>query len=171
MLQFKKLTQSCLLSVAFVLSACVLCSAQTTTTPTAPASQQNHAAPQDSDTLKALEITNIRLAAANETIRLLNDRLSAKDEIIKAKEGTIAVRDEQLALAKSANQDRSTVNAGDARMMEADRKILAACEAQLSKADARIWSLEHPGLLRQIFNTDTLAKVGAGFLLNSVINK
>lgn len=118
-----------------------------------------------------MEITNIRLAAANDTIRLLNDRLTAKDEIIKAKEGTIAVRDEQLALAKSANQDRSTVNAGDARMMEADKKILARCDAQLEKAEARIWSLEHPGLLRQIFNTDTLAKVGAGFFLNSVIKK
>ena len=74
-----------------------------------PSSQQNHAQ-QDSETLKALEVANIRLAAANETIKLLNDRLAAKDAVIEAREAKIQLRDEQLALAQSVNKDRATVN-------------------------------------------------------------
>lgn len=108
--------------------------------------------------MKALEIANIRLAAANEQIKLLNDRLVAKDEIIKAKDGTIAVREEQLELAKSANKDRSSANAIDAFRLD-------ACQQQLSKADARVWSLEHPGLLKELFEPKQLVKIGAAFWL------
>lgn len=111
---------------------------------------------QDSETLKALEIANIRLAAANETIKLLNDRLAAKDTVIQAKEGLIAVRDEQLALAKSANQDRAQVNVGDAVMLN-------ECKNQLARADAEIFNLRNPGLLRELFAPKELLKIGLGF--------
>jgi len=121
--------------------------------------EQSHASPavqQDSETLKALEIANIRLAAANETIKLLNDRLAEKDAVIEAKQGTIAVKDEMISLLKSANQDRATVNTGDARVLE-------MCNTQLAKAEARIFKLEHPGLLRSIFDARTLSGFGAGY--------
>src|SRR5687768_4952613 len=85
MQQKKKLGRTIRQIVLLVLLACVSVSAQTTSEPTATESNKNHAA-QDSETLRALEIANIRLAAANETIKLLNDRLAAKDEVIRAKE-------------------------------------------------------------------------------------
>jgi hypothetical protein len=110
--------------------------------------EQSHASPaeQDSQTLKALEIANIRLSAANEKNTLLEQRIADKDITIKALEDAIATRKELGAELKSANQDRATVNNGDARM-------LVACNAQVDKAEARIFKLEHPGLLRQIFDT------------------
>jgi hypothetical protein len=128
-----------------------------------PASPQNRAPAQDSETLKALEVLNIRLAAAKETIRLKDEQLKAKDAIIEAREAEISLRKEQLELAKSAGRDRATVNAGDARQMEADAKILAACENQLAKAEARIFSLEHPGLLKRLFDPDGLVKFAIGY--------
>lgn len=115
----------------------------------------------DSETLKALEIANIRLKAANETIALLNDRLAAKDEIITAKDGTIAVRNEQLELAKSAGKDRAGANTIDAMRF-------SACETQLAKADARIYALEHPGLLQQLFAPKELLKIGGAFYLGRI---
>lgn len=108
-----------------------------------------------------MEIANIRLAAANEQVKLLNDRLAAKDEIIKAKDGTIAIREEQLELAKSANKDRSGANTIDQFRVE-------ACQTQLAKADARIWSLEHPGLLKELFEPKQLIKIGGAFWLGRV---
>lgn len=151
----RKHLQNSLLIAVFVLLASVSCYGQTTSSTTASESQKNHAA-QDSETLKALEIANIRLAAANETIKLLNDRLAAKDEIIKAKDGVISVRDEQLALAKSANQDRAAVNTGDAR-------LLSACETQLAKADAEIHRLRYPGFFRSLFDVKTISGAAIGF--------
>jgi uncharacterized coiled-coil protein SlyX len=124
--------------------------------------EQSHASPaQDSETLKALEIVNLRLAAAHETIKLLNDRLTEKDAIADALRSNIAVKDEMISLLKSANQDRTTVNTGDARILE-------ACNQQLTKAEARIWKLEHPGLLRSIFDPRSLTGFGAGYGARSV---
>lgn len=155
----KKLRPSSLLIVALVLSASATCYAQTTSSTTA---EQSHASPaQDSETLKALEIANIRLAAANETIKLLNDRLAEKDAVIQAKEGTIAVKDEMISLLKSANQDRATVNTGDARILE-------MCNVQLGRAEARIFKLEHPGLLRSIFDPRALTGFGLGYGAKSI---
>lgn len=110
----------------------------------------------DSETLKALEIASIRLKAAEEREKLLNDRLAEKDAIADALRGNIAVKDEMIALLKSANQDRTAVNTGDARILE-------ACNQQLTKAEARIWKLEHPGLLKSIFDPRTLTGFGAGY--------
>lgn len=160
MQQKQKLTQRLPLIVVLVLAGFVPCYAQTTSSTTATGLQGNHAQ-QDSETLKALEIANIRLAAANETIKLLNDRLTAKDEIIKAKDGLLSVRDEQLALAKSAIQDRSAVNTGDAR-------LLSACENQLAKADAEIHRLRYPGFLRSLFDTKTITGAAVGFGIGRV---
>lgn len=98
------------------------------------------------------------MSAANEQIKLLNDRLVAKDEIIAAKSGTIAVREEQLELAKSANKDRAGANA-------IDQFRIDACNAQLAKADARVWSLEHPGLLKELFEPKQILKLGGAFFL------
>lgn len=117
---------------------------------------------QDSELLKLLEITKIQRDAAVEKNKLLEDRLAAKDEIIRAKDGTIAIRDEQLVLAKGAIADRTQVNNGDARM-------LSACELQLSKADARIHQLEHPGIFRTLFDVKTLTGFGIGYGVKSVM--
>lgn len=96
------------------------------------------------------------MKAAEEREKLLNDRLAAKDEVIKAKDGLIAIRDEQLALAKSANQDRLAVNTGDAVM-------LRACEQQLSRSDAEIARLRNPGFFRSVFDGRTLTGAIVGF--------
>ena len=118
----------------------------------------------DSQTLKALEIANIRLSAANETIALLNERLKEKDAVIGALEGKDAVKTEMIDLLKSANKDRAFVNNGDARMLE-------ACNQQLLKSEARIFKLEHPGILKSIFDvksaTGFMMGYGAGRLQNS----
>ena len=155
----KKLRPWSLLTVAFVLSACAICSAQTVSSTTAPPSPASPV--RDSETLKALEISNLRLKAAEEREKLLNDRLVAKDEIIRAKDGLIAIRDEQLEFAKSANKDRAGANTVDQFRIE-------ACQQQLSKADARIFSLEHPGLLKELFEPKQLIKIGGAFWLGRV---
>lgn len=113
---------------------------------------------QDDPIAKALEQAVNRLAVAEEKNRLLEDRLAAKDEIIRAKDGTIAIRDEQLALAKSANQDRAAVNVGDLG-------LLNECKNQLAKADAEIYNLRNPGLLRELFAPKEVLKIGGAFFL------
>jgi hypothetical protein len=122
---------------------------------TAPPSLASPAV-QDNETLKALEIANIRLKAAEEREKLLNERIAAKDEIIRAKDGTIAVRDEQLALVRSANTDRRAID-------DSQRERLMDAKEQLAKADARIHQLEHPGFLRSLFDTRTAYGAIAGY--------
>jgi hypothetical protein len=155
MQQKQRLGLKCLLVVGIALSVCATSYAQTTSSTTVSESQKNHAQ-QDSETLKSLEIANIRLKAANETITLLQDRLKAKDATIEAREAEIALRKEQLENAKSANQDRAVVNTGDARLLQ-------ACEQQLARSDAEIARLRNPGFLRRFFNTDTFISFGAGY--------
>lgn len=111
---------------------------------------------QDDPVAKALEQAINRLAVAEEKNRLLEARIQAKDATIQALEGTIVVRDQQIALVKSANQDRIQVNTGDARMLQ-------ACELQLAKADARIASLERPGFLKSLFDFRTISGAAAGY--------
>lgn len=96
--------------------------------------------------------------------KLLNDRLAAKDEIIRAKDGTIEILETQKELAA-----KMASNSG--RIETIDQARFEACSAQLTKADARIYSLEHPGLLRSIFDvrsaTGFMMGYGAGRLQSS----
>lgn len=112
---------------------------------------------QDNQTLKALEIVNIKLSAANETITLLNERLREKDAIIQVQNDKDAVKDEMIVLLKSANKDRSTVNTGDARMLEAANGIIAKQDAEISK-------LRNPGWFDTLFDRRTLGGVGVGYI-------
>lgn len=116
---------------------------------------------QDSEILKLLEIANIRLAAANETIGLLNDRLAVKDEVIRAKDGVIVVREEQLALAKAALENRT-----DARAVDLVR--IEACQTQLTKADQEINRLRNPSFFRRVFSSESLFGFGLGFATSSI---
>lgn len=111
---------------------------------------------QDSEVLKALEIANIRLQAANTTIALLNDRLTAKDTIISAKDGLIDVTKQQLQLALDANKDRQGINTIDQFRVE-------ACQQQLEKADQEISRLRNPGFFRQLFSPQTLGGIVLGY--------
>lgn len=138
----RRLLQSALLLLAVLLFTCGATRAQTPL--------------QDDPVAKALEQAVNRLAVAEEKNRLLQDRLQAKDATIQGLEGVVKVRDQQLELALSANKDRAQVNNGDARM-------LAQCENQLSKADARIFSLEHPGFWKSLFDQRTLTGAAIGF--------
>lgn len=116
---------------------------------------------QDSEILKLLEITKIQLEAEKEKSKLKDAQLAAKDTQIKAFEGLVSVRDEQIVLLRSANQDRATVNTGDARMLQ-------SCELQLQKADREISRLRNPPFLKRIFSTEFLTGFGAGFGASSL---
>lgn len=118
---------------------------------------------KDSETLKALEIANIRLSAAHETIALLNERLKEKDAIIQAQNDKDAVKDEMIVLLKSANKERATVNTGDARMLEAANGIIA-------KQDAEIARLRSPSFLSALFDKRTAYGGIIGFGLCKVTN-
>lgn len=116
---------------------------------------------QDDPIAKALEQAINRLAVAEEKNRLLEDRLAAKDTQIEAFKGLVAVRDEQITLLRSANQDRTAVNNGDARM-------LASCELQLSRADAEISRLRNPGFFRSVFDFRSLTGAFIGYGIGRV---
>jgi hypothetical protein len=150
-----------LLTVVFVLIGSVLCSAQETGVSTAASSTTSASNQQDSDILKLLEITKIQLEGEKEKGKLKDQQLAAKDTQLEAFKGLVAVRDEQIALLRSANQDRAAVNTGDARMLQ-------ACEQQLARSDAEIARLRNPGFFKSIFNTDTLFKVGLGYGLGQL---
>jgi len=153
----KRLRRSSLLIVLLVCAGFATVSGQTKSPLTVQPSLESPAASEqgkDSETLKALEIANIRLSAANEKIGLLEQRILEKDQVIGALEGKDAVKTEMIDLLKSANKDRAFVNNGDARM-------LVACNEQLAKSEARIFKLEHPGLLKSIFDT----RSATGFMM------
>jgi hypothetical protein len=101
------------------------------------------------------------LAVAEEKNRLLEEQLKAKDDQLAAKNELLKVKDERIALMQANRTDQNAINTGDARM-------LAACEVQLSKAEARIHSLENPGFLKRAFNTDGLFKLSLGYGLGRV---
>jgi len=134
-------------SLRIALLGCSVCATVYGQTGSITIAEQSHASPaaQDSQTLKALEIANIRLSAANEKIALLEQRIVEKDAVIEALDGKDAVKSEMIELLKSANKDRAFVNTGDARMLE-------SCNLQLSKAELRIHKLENPGFLRSVFD-------------------
>lgn len=117
---------------------------------------ESSARSQDDPIAKKLEETVNRLAVAEEKNRLLDDRIEAKQATIEAKDLQIAELKKALAAAEKMDQKQIQVNTGDARM-------LSACESQLAKAEARIFSLEHPGLLRSIFDFRTLTGAAAGY--------
>jgi hypothetical protein len=156
----QRLMPNCLLIVAVVLIVSVRCSAQETSGSIAPSSTTS-ASKQDSEVLKLLEITKIQLEGEKEKVKLKDEQLAAKDIQIEAYKGLVNVREEQIALLRSANQDRQAVNTGDARM-------LASCETQLARADAEIHRLRYPSLLKQLFSPDTVFKVGVGFGLGRI---
>lgn len=111
---------------------------------------------QDDPIAKALEQTANRLAVAEEKNRLLEEQLKAKDAQIAAKDAKIELREEQLALSKSAGQDRAQVNTIDQFRVE-------ACQTQLAKADAEIYRLKNPGFLRSLFDPKTFMSGAVGF--------
>lgn len=118
----------------------------------APFSEQG----KDSQTGKLLEITSIRLEAANATIELLKERIREKDATIAALEDGRAARMEQIAELKTANKDRSTVNTGDARMLDQANVIIA-------KQDAEIAKLRNPGFFASLFDTRTAYGLIGGY--------
>lgn len=120
--------------------------------------------PQDSgETLKLLQIANIRLEAANEKNAILEKRIEDKDITIKALEDALATRKELEVELKSSIKERSTVNTGDARMLEAANVIIA-------KQDAEIARLRSPSFLSALFDKRTVYGGIAGFGLCKLTN-
>lgn len=113
---------------------------------------------QDSELLKLLEITKIQRDAAVEKNKLYEDRLAAKDAIIEAQKGIIDVRDQQLVLAKRVDVNSQQINT-------IEKEQIRACEQQLAKADAEIFNLRNPGLLRELFAPKELLKISGAFFL------
>lgn len=111
---------------------------------------------QDDPLAKKLEEATNRLEVAEAKNRLLEEQLKAKDDRLAAKDDRIANLNERLALRTANQQDLTTVNTGDARM-------LVACENQLAKADAEIHRLRYPGFLRSLFDVKTISGAAIGF--------
>lgn len=107
----------------------------------------------------------IRAIAAEAKSEQYEFRVQALSQVIDAWRGRAETAEKQLALAQE--------NRGDAgRVFTIDQQRVALCEQQLSrsevmlaKAEARVWTLEHPGLLRELFEPKQLLKVGGGILL------
>lgn len=150
-----RLTLRLLLIAVLVQIGSVVCLSQVIAASTVTSSTTS-ANNQDSEILKLLEITKIQLEAEKEKSKLKDAQLAAKDTQIEAFKGLVAVRDEQIVLLRSANQDRATVNTGDARMLQ-------SCELQLAKADAEIHRLRYPGFLRSLFDVRTISGAALGF--------
>lgn len=96
------------------------------------------------------------MAVAEQKNRLLEEQLKAKDDRIAAKDERITNLNERIALMTANRTDQNTIVTGDARM-------LAACELQLSKADAEIHRLRYPGFFRSIFDPKVITGAALGF--------
>jgi len=155
----RKLMPRLLLTVGLALSASVICSAQQIGSSTATSSSAS--AQNDSELLKLLEVTKIRLDAAEQKAKLLEDRIAAKDSTIVAKDETISLLNERLTLAKATRADLTAISTGDARM-------LASCEQQLAKADAEIHRLRFPGFFRSVFDFRSITGVAVGYGIGRV---
>ena len=101
------------------------------------------------------------MAVAEEKNRLLEEQLKAKDDRLAAKDDRIQNLTERIELMKANRVDTNAVNTGDALMLQ-------ACNQQLAKADAEIFNLRHPGLLRELFAPKELIKIGGAFWLGRV---
>lgn len=84
------------------------------------------------------------------------ERLKEKDVTIKALEDGRDQRDIQIKAFNERRDVSNAVDTGDARM-------LARCDQQVAKAEARIETLEHPNWALRLFNPDVLAAGAVGF--------
>lgn len=100
----------------------------------------------------------IRAIAAESKNELYEGRLKDKDQIIEAWKGRAENDEKQLALSDK-------IDTNSQRVQTLDSIRLLACQDTLAKADARVWSLEHPGLLKELFEPKQILKLGGAFFL------
>lgn len=150
----KLLTLSSLLTALLAFGGSATCFGQGTRSTTA---ESSHASPaQDSELAKRLEIALIQLEASEAREAIQKQRLSEKDATIKALEDGSAQRDFIIQQFKERRDASDKVDTGDARM-------LARCDQQVLKAEARIQALEHPPFLSRLLNPDVVLAGVGGF--------
>lgn len=158
-----RLTFRMMLTVVLVLLASATAIAQQESASTALCSLPASAA-SNTDPLKAAEYILIQNQCLKQVLALRDEQLKAKDDRISAKDGEITTLKLQKSLIEGADKDRANAN-------NIDTERVADCREQLAKADARIYQLEHPGILRTIFSKRSLGGFAIGatadhFLLN-----
>ena len=90
------------------------------------------------------------------------------NQVIDAWKGRAGIAEKQLEKSQENRADAGRVFNIDDQRVVACQQQLSSAERALAKADARVWTLEHPGVLREIFEPKQLLKVGGAFFLGRV---
>jgi len=146
--------------VLLVLVTPLLCYGQQNlpSTSTSTPSSGSSAGLPDDPVLKALNEMTIRAIAAEAKVEQYEFRVQALNQVIEAWKGRSETVEKQLTLALENRKDAGQV-------FTVDDQRVAACQQQLTKAEARVYTLEHPGVLRELFEPKQLIKMGAAFYL------
>lgn len=113
----------------------------------------------------------IRAIAAEAKVEQYEFRVQALGQVIDAWKGRAETVETQLKLAQENRSDAGRVFSIDQQRVVACEQQLLRSEGMLAKAEARIWSLEHPGLLKEIFEPKQLLKIGGAVWLGRVTAK
>lgn len=103
----------------------------------------------------------VRAIAAEAKNEVYEARLKDKDQIVEAWKGRAEIAEKQLNLSGAMDRNSQQVQSIDQFRVE-------SCQQQLAKADARIFNLEHPGLLKELFEPKQLVKIGGAFWLGRI---
>jgi hypothetical protein len=113
----------------------------------------------------------IRAIAAEAKVEQFEFRVQALNQVVEAWKGRAETAEKQLTLAQENRADAGRVfKIDDARVVACEQQLSRA-EGMLAKADARIFTLEHPGVLQELFAPKQLVKMGAAFYLGRATAK
>jgi hypothetical protein len=118
--------------------------------------------------LKALNEMTVRAIAAEAKVEQYEFRVQALNQVVDAWKGRAELAEKQLSLSQENRSDAGHVFTIDQQRVVACEQQLSRSEGMLAKADARIWTLEHPGVLKELFEPKQLLKLGGAFWLGRV---
>jgi hypothetical protein len=159
--------------VLLVLATPLLCSGQQNhpSPSTSMPSSASSAGQQDDPVLKALNEMTIRAIAAEAKVEQYEFRVQALGQVIEAWKGRSETAETQLKLSRENRADAGRVFTIDQQRVVACEQQLSRAEGMLAKADARIFTLEHPGVLQELFAPKQLVKMGAAFFMGRATAK
>jgi hypothetical protein len=118
---------------------------------------------QDDPVLKALNEMTIRAIAAEAKVDQYEFRVQALSQVVDAWKGRAELAEKQLTLSQENRSDAGRVFTIDQQRVAACEQQLSRSEGMLAKAEARIWTLENPGVLKEPFAPKQLLKIGTAF--------
>jgi hypothetical protein len=113
----------------------------------------------------------IRAIAAEAKVEQYEFRVQGLGQVIEAWKGRSEMAEKQLTLSLENRKSAGQVFTIDDQRVVSCQLQLSKSEELRAKAEADVLKLQHPGLLREIFEPKQFLKVGGAFFLGRITAK